>query len=74
MKSYAKIKAGIFSLTLLSMAALGITPSLGLIMSDFPEAGASAVQMLMSLPSLMAVASAAVVGRIANRTSKKMLY
>ena len=73
MKSYAKIKAGIFSLTLLSMAALGITPSLGLIMSDFPEAGASAVQMLMSLPSLMAVASAAVVGRIANRTSKKML-
>ena len=73
MKSYAKIKAGIFSLTLLSMAALGITPSLSLIMADFPEAGASAVQMLASLPSLMALISAVVVAPIANRTSKKAL-
>lgn len=73
MKSYAKTKAGIFSLTLLSMAALGITPSLGLIMAEYPEAGASAVQMLASLPSLMALVSALIVARIANRTSRKML-
>ncbi len=73
MKSYAKTKAGIFSLTLLSMAALGITPSLGLIMADFPEAGASTVQMLASVPNLTAIAAAVVVSQIANRTSKKAL-
>ncbi|MGN0071515.1 MAG: MFS transporter [Atopobiaceae bacterium] len=73
MKSYAKTKAGIFSLTLLSMAALGITPSLGLIMADFPEAGASTVQMLVSLPSLTAIAAALIVARTANHMSKKTL-
>lgn len=73
MKSYAKTKAGIFSLTLLSMAALGITPSLGLIMADFPAAGASTVQMLASLPSLTAVAAALIVARTANHMSKKTL-
>lgn len=73
MKETTKAKAGIFSLTLISMSALGITPSLSAIAEAFPEGGATAAQMLTAIPSLIGIAAAIVVGKIANRTSKKAI-
>lgn len=73
MKETTKAKAGIFSLTLISMSALGITPSLSAIAEAFPEGGATAAQMLTAIPSLIGIAAAIVVGKIANHTSKKAI-
>ena len=66
-------KVGIFSMTLLSMAALGISPSLALIMAAFPKAGASEVQMLTSIPNLMAIFASLVVAKLANVFPRKAI-
>jgi len=73
MAKTTKVKAGIFSLTLLSMASLGITPSLSAIAQSFPDAGATTVQMLTSIPSLIGIVAALVIGKIANVTPKKSI-
>lgn len=73
MKETTRAKAGIFSLTLISMASLGITPSLSAIAEAFPEGGATATQMLTAIPSLVGIAAAIIVGKIANTTPKKSI-
>ncbi|MDO4849723.1 MAG: MFS transporter [Coriobacteriia bacterium] len=73
MKSSLKAKIGIFSMSLLSMAPLGIVPSIALIAASFPEASVSEVQMLTSIPSLMSLVAAVIVARIANVIPRKIL-
>ena len=73
MSKNLKAKIGIFSMSLLSMAPLGIVPSIALIAASFPEASVSEVQMLTSIPSLMSLVAAVVVARIANVVPRKML-
>jgi len=74
-----KTKVGIFALTLLSMSALGITPSLSLMAQYFIEKGVdpssigTQVQLLISIPSLLGIAASFMVARIANNVSKKLL-
>lgn len=73
MNQETRSKIGIFSMTLLSMAALGISPSLALIMEAFPDAGASQVQMLTSIPNLMAIFASLLVAKLANTCPRKMV-
>ncbi len=73
MSKNLKVKVGIFSMSLLSMAPLGIVPSIALIAASFPEASVSEVQMLTSIPSLMSLVAAVIVARIANVIPRKVL-
>lgn len=73
MKQETKAKVGIFALTLLAMSSLGITPSIGLIMAEFPDAGAMAVQQLTSIPSLMGIVSAVIFSAVAARVPRKVV-
>lgn len=68
-----KAKIGIFSMALLSMAPLGIVPSIALIAQSFPEASASEVQMITAIPSLMSLVAALIVARIANVVPRKFI-
>lgn len=73
MKTETKAKVGIFSLTLLAMSSLGITPSIGLIMAEFPDAGAGMVQQLTGIPNLMGIVGAVVFSALANRVPRKCI-
>lgn len=73
MSKNLKVKIGIFSMSLLSMAPLGIVPSIALIAASFPEASVSEVQMLTSIPSLMSLVAAVIVARVANIIPRKLL-
>lgn len=66
-----KAKIGIYSLTLLSMAALGITPSISLIMAAFPDASATDVQQLTAIPNFMAIIMSLLFSVIANKVPRK---
>ncbi len=73
MSKDTRAKIGIFSLTLLSMASLGITPSIALIMQAFPQSSATEVQQLTAIPSLMAIVVAVVFSLIANKVPRKVV-
>ncbi len=73
MQSNLKAKIGIFSMSLLSMAPLGIVPSIALIAQAFPNASASEVQMITAIPSLMSLVAALIVARIANVVPRKLI-
>ena len=73
MSNDTKAKIGIFSLTLLAMAALGITPSIALIMEAFPESSATEVQQLTAIPNLMAIITALAFSFIANKIPRKVV-
>ena len=73
MSKDTKAKIGIFSLTLLAMASLGITPSIALIMEAFPESSASDVQQLTAIPNLMAIIMALAFSVIANKIPRKVI-
>ncbi len=72
-KNSTLAKIGIFGMAMLSMAPLGIVPSIALIAQSFPESSASEVQMLTAIPSLMSLVAAVVVARIANVIPRKVL-
>lgn len=72
-KNSALAKVGIFGMAMLSMAPLGVVPSIALIAQAFPESSASEVQMLTAIPSLMSLVAAVVVARIANIVPRKFL-
>ena len=71
MSKDTKAKIGIFSLTLLAMSALGITPSIALIMEAFPESSATEVQQLTAIPNLMAIITALAFSFVANKVPRK---
>ena len=71
MSKDTKAKIGIFSLTLLAMSALGITPSIALIMEAFPESSATDVQQLTAIPNLMAIITALAFSFVANKVPRK---
>lgn len=73
MKKETKALIGIFALTLLAMSSLGITPSLGLIMVEFPDASASMVQQLTGIPNLMGIVGAVVFSALANKVPRKCI-
>ena len=73
MSKDTKAKIGIFSLTLLAMAALGITPSIALIMEAFPESSATEVQQLTAIPNLMAILTALAFSMVANKIPRKVI-
>lgn len=73
MSKDTRAKIGIFSLTLLSMAALGITPSIALIMQAFPQASATEVQQLTAIPNLVAIVVAFVFSLVANKVPRKVI-
>lgn len=73
MSKDSRAKIGIFSLTLLSMASLGITPSIALIMQAFPQSSATEVQQLTAIPNLMAIVVAIVFSLIANKVPRKVV-
>lgn len=73
MKTETKAKIGIFALTLLAMSSLGITPSIGLIMAEFPDAGAGMVQQLTGIPNLMGIVGAVVFSALANKVPRKFI-
>lgn len=72
-KNSTLAKIGIFGMAMLSMAPLGIVPSIALIAQSFPESSASEVQMLTAIPSLMSLVAAVIVARIANIVPRKFL-
>lgn len=73
MKQETKARIGIYALTLLAMSSLGITPSIGLIMVEFPDAGATAVQQLTGIPNLMGIVSAVIFSAVATKVPRKVL-
>ena len=73
MSKDTRAKIGIFSLTLLSMASLGITPSIALIMQAFPQSSATEVQQLTAIPNLMAIVVAVVFSVVANKVPRKVV-
>ena len=73
MKQETKYKAGILSMALLSMAPLGISPSIASIARSFPNASISEIQMIMAIPNLMALVAAVLVARIANILPRKAI-
>ncbi len=73
MSKDTKAKIGIFSLTLLAMASLGITPSIALIMEAFPESSATEVQQLTAIPNLMAIVTALAFSVVANKIPRKIV-
>ena len=72
MKQTTKAKIGIYSLALLSMVALGITPSIDLIATDL-GVDATTVQQLTAIPNLTSLISALVFSAVANRVPRKYM-
>ena len=72
MKQTTKAKIGIYSLALLSMVALGITPSIDLIATDL-GVDATTVQQLTAIPNLTSLISAFVFSAFANRVPRKYM-
>ena len=73
MSKDTKARIGIFSLTLLSMASLGITPSIALIMAAFPESSATDVQQLTAIPNFVAILMALLFSVGANKIPRKVV-
>lgn len=73
MSKDTKARIGIFSLTLLSMASLGITPSIALIMAAFPGSSATDVQQLTAIPNFVAIIMALLFSLGANKIPRKIL-
>lgn len=73
MSKDTKARIGIFSLTLLSMASLGITPSIALIMAAFPESSATDVQQLTAIPNFVAIIMALLFSVGANKIPRKVV-
>ncbi|WP_099224528.1 MFS transporter [Listeria costaricensis] len=73
MNKELKSKISIFSLTMLSMSALAIAPSFGMIAGAFPDAGMASIQMLTAIPSLTSLIAAFAVGKLAGQLSLKKL-
>lgn len=68
-----KSKVGIFALTTLAMGSLGITPSIGLIMQEFPSSSAAEVQQLTGIPNFMGIVGALIFSLLANRIPRKFI-
>ena len=73
MQTSLRIKVGIFSLSMLSMATLLMSPVLGAIVGAFPNNGISQIQMILSVANLTGIVAAFAVGRIALSISKLSL-
>ncbi|MGG5371893.1 MFS transporter [Enterococcus sp. AZ196] len=73
MQTSLKVKIGIFSLSMLSMATLLMSPVLGLIVEAFPNSGISQIQMILSVANLTGIVAAFVVGRIALSIPKRTI-
>ncbi len=65
------IKIGIFSVASLSFASQAIMPSYSLISETFSDASPSTIQMITALPGLTGLISSLLVGKVAERISKK---
>lgn len=72
MKVSTKAKIGIFSLTLLAMSTLGITPSIDLIATDL-GVDASDVQQLTAIPNLTGIVSALIFSAVGNKIPRKYM-
>lgn len=73
MQTSLRIKVGIFSLSMLSMATLLMSPVLGAIVGAFPDNGISQIQMILSVANLTGIVAAFAVGRIALSISKRTI-
>lgn len=68
-----KKKVGILCSCFVMMSYLGMSPIIADVHHEFPDIDVSAVQMLITLPSLMALVFSLVAGRLAARIYKKTL-
>ncbi len=68
-----KVKVGIMALMCLAMAPIAIAPSLANIAESFPNSSASMIQMLLSIPSLLSLVTALIIGKISVNVPKKIL-
>ena len=73
MQTSLRIKVVIFSLSMLSMATLLMSPVLGAIVGAFPNNGISQIQMILSVANLTGIVAAFAVGRIALSISKRTI-
>ena len=67
------LKITILVVTFMQMATNGLSPAMSEIAAAFPEASASTVQMLMSLPGIFVVVLSFVSAELTARFSKKFL-
>lgn len=72
-QSNLKIRVGIFSLSMLSMATLIMSPVLGAIVGAFPNEGINQVQMILSVANLTGIVAAFIVGRLALSIDKRTI-
>ncbi|MCD7845900.1 MAG: MFS transporter [Oscillospiraceae bacterium] len=67
------IIAAILCLEVMQMGANGISPIIAELVTAFPQAGTSAVQFLMTFPSLIVIPVSLLAGKLAERVPKKYL-
>ena len=72
-KNGAKAKTGILCACFVMMSYLAVSPALSDIAAHFSDAAVSAVQMLITLPTLIAPATALLAGKLSERFYKKPL-
>lgn len=68
-----KVKFGILSLSMLSMATLTIAPVMGLIIQAFPGEGINKIQMILAVANLTGLVAAFVVGKMAMHVPKRTI-
>lgn len=67
MKQSAKIKLAVYAVALFQMGNMGISPSLSKIAQEYPEVGDAAVQVLMTCPDILVIASTLLAGWLTSR-------
>lgn len=73
-KNTNTLKAALLSLALLAiMTGAPIAPILGEVAKDFPEASATAVQMVLTLPSIFIMVVSLITGQLAVKIPKRTL-
>lgn len=72
-KQEIKIKVGIFSLSMLSMATLVMSPVIALVVKAFQNEGLSKVQMILSVGNLTGIVAAFLVGKLALSIPKRTI-
>lgn len=73
-KKFTTLKAALLSLALLAiMTGAPIAPILGEVAKEFPEASATAVQMVLTLPSIFIMVVSILTGQLAVKVPKRSL-
>lgn len=72
-KTSLKIKVGVFSLSMLTMSTLIVSPIMSSVVNAFPNNSLSEVQMILSVANLTGIIAAFLVGRLALSIPKRTI-